>query len=313
MAFVYGTISDASPGATLYTAIADGLSSEGFTLVDTVVISTRTHKVWKCPAASNSHNLDWYLDVVYSTTGAGNMWFAPFEYFDPATDLGYRGIFSSSSSSPIDTTTFSRYGATGYALETNWSTISTGLNFSTSAASFGYWISITPNRIAALSSVAANDVIYSGFYNPHPLHIAAAGMSILYPLVCTKLHSSGDSGGLNTEAAFTRVPGATGTGYHFYYSLRIKTSAVTNFFSMPALPSGSTTGFSVRGATPVILMTDDSYTGPATIWGTLHDVAATRTAYTVVRGDTTTISGNPWILTNSSAASGTGTSVLFKA
>lgn len=315
MAFVYGTISDASPGSVLYTAIADGLADEGFVLVDTVVISTRTHKVWKCPAANNSHNLDWYLDVVYSTTGSGSMWFAPFEDFDPATDLGYRGIFANTGSHPVDATTFSRYGSTGYALETNWATTSTGLAFATNTTSFGYWISITPDRIAALSSVAASDVVYSGFYNPHPLHVAAVGTSAVYPLVNTKLHSSGDTVGANpTESALTRVPGLTGTTTNAYYhALYVRSVSTASFFYMPGLPSESTAGFSIRGATPVILMASTNYTGPATIWGTLHDVATVRATNTVVRGDTTTIAGSPWILTTAASSSGTYYSILFKA
>ncbi len=318
MAFVYGTISDASPGATLYTAIADGLSSEGFTLVDTVVISTRTHKVWKCPAANNSHNLDWYLDVVYSTTGAGNMWFAPFEHYDPATHLGYRGPYiGGGGAAPVDVATFSRYGSTGYALETNWNTISAGISFLTSTSSFGYWISIKPDRIIGLSSAGVNDLLYTGFYNPHPLHIAAVGESSVYPLVSAKLHNNADSSTAsgNGECAFTRIPGMSTSGtYGYAYYLSIKTRSVADLLFMPSLPSGNLSSFSARGASPVLLTTYSNDTINNVLWGTLPDIATARTPSTVVRGDTTTISSDPWILTSSSGTgSNIGYSLLFRA
>ena len=80
---------------------------------------------------------------------------------------------------------------------------------------------------------------------------------------------------------------------------------------MPGLPGGSTNSFSVRGAMPVLLMTHDSTNVMAfgALWGSLSDVATVRATNTVVRGDTTTVAGSPWILTTSSGSF----SLLFKA
>ena len=157
-------------------------------------------------------------------------------------------------------------------------------------------------------------MVYAGFYTPHPLHVAAVGTEFIYPLVVAKLHNSQDSNSSTgyPDCAFTRIPGMSSSGsYGFAYYLIMRTSGAIAAISMPGLPGGSTNSFSVRGAMPVLLMTHDSTNVMAfgALWGSLSDVATVRATNTVVRGDTTTVAGSPWILTTSSGSF----SLLFKA
>src|SRR3954466_3352347 len=163
MAYNTGAITDPSPGATLHTALASLLTTAGYSLVDTVVISTRTHKVWKSPAASNAANLDWYLDIAYTTTGNGNKWFLPFEGYDPSTDLGLRGIVSGTSITTIDATPGSRFGATASSLESgNWfgPVQGTSMALTMTTATFTYWASITADRVIVMHTNIATSIFY---------------------------------------------------------------------------------------------------------------------------------------------------------
>src|SRR3954469_25016645 len=145
---------DANPAATLYATLAGGLTTAGFTLVDTQVISTRTHKVWKSAAANNAQGLDWFLDAVYTTTGAGSLWLFPMEFYDPATHLATRMVHGGLSSTTIDQTFYSINGATAFTLESaSWplnASNATGLPLLTSTSSFGYWFSVTGDRVIGL-------------------------------------------------------------------------------------------------------------------------------------------------------------------
>ena len=186
MAYQTGTVSDANSSLALYTVLEGLLTTAGYTLVDTVVISTRTHKVWKSAAANNAMHLDWYLDAAYTTTGVGPLHLTPFEFFDPATDLGYRGPYNVTDAI-VEATYSSRYGNTGYALETNWfSSASGSYGTATTSTAFAYWISVTGDRVIALSSTQPNTVQYAGFYEPAPLYASAAGAK-LFPLIRTHL------------------------------------------------------------------------------------------------------------------------------
>ncbi len=315
MAYISGTLTSANPAADLYALIAPALTTAGYTLVDTVVISTRTHKVWKSAAADNVQNLDWFLDVAYTTTGVGSVWLSPFEDFNPTTDLGFRGPYNASNAS-IEGTYYSRYGATGYALETNWATVSSNNNsIEASTTSFGYWISITINRVIGLSTVSAAKTVYCGLFEPSADHVAHAGAS-LFPLIVGPLTDSVGIDGTNTSNTMvTRAPKAT---------------AISNWFYMPRLwsygayhiiPEG---GFGVLGdisvnpyigaQTPrgrsiyvVFPPTNGNALGMntagaaanitnAAIVGKLRDVLVFAAVPSVSRGDTTTINGDTWIL-----------------
>jgi hypothetical protein len=202
---------DANPGPLVHTALATKLLAQGWTLEDTVVISTRTHKVYKSAAAGNTYGLDWYLDISYPTTGiASGVLLAPFEGYTAASDVALRGPYSASSA-VIDATTYSRFGATTSALETNWANAATFTSLDTplSTSAFVINASVTRNRVILLSSTEPTQVSYCGFFTPTSAHVAHSG-GALFPLVSTRLLSHADrvssSTASSVSAVLTRVP-----------------------------------------------------------------------------------------------------------
>jgi len=295
MAYISGTVTDANPGPVLYALMAPALTTAGYTLVDTVVVTTRTYKIWKSAAASNAQNLDWYLCVGYTTTGAATISLTTFEYYDPATDLGYRGPYTATST-VIDATTSTRYGATGSALETNWwGPASTGNQTSLTTTAFGYWISITADRVILLCSTAASVPMYAGLYEPDPQYTAKAAAK-LYPLFTGQIIGGTSLGG-TPSAALTRIPPMTAfvsTGDWRNHLLCTPTVPLTSF---PALPTGPTTTYPIA-ATRVMLTSPQS--APLQLtgrWGWLRDVYVVGATAAVVRGDTATIGGDTYLLT----------------
>ena len=312
--YVTGTITDANPGAALHTAMASALTTAGFTLVDTVVISTRTHKIWKSAAANNAQGLDWYLDVIYTTTGAGTFSLVPFEFFDPATDLGYRGPHSAPGST-IDAATFSRYGATGQTLEnTAWVSASGSYTWITSplvTTSFGYWVSVTGDRVSLLQSNDASRPLYAGFYQPDSLHAAKAGAG-LYPLTAARLMAANSSSAANpgsVSASLTRVPPITAFTGNWSDHLLIEglgdSGMAVQRGQYPSIPAGSTVAHPLV-AVPVEMWTFGMI--PSTRWGTLRDVVQFPSSG-VARGDTVTIDGSTYVATTTTS----GMSFAFKA
>ena len=224
-------VNSANPAADLYgvtvgssgaVGIAGLLTAAGFTLVDTVVISTRTHKIWKSPAASNSANLDWYLDVAYTTTGGGSIWFFPFEDYTVATHVAFRGAIQSSAAT-FDTTTCSFNGSTSAALESatggmHPATATTNMFLVTQTSIlFRSYISITPDRVIAYSRSSNNRVHYCGLYTPSSAYATAASTK-LFPLCVAQLtypfsstlaataFAAASNSSSTATFSFTRVP-----------------------------------------------------------------------------------------------------------
>jgi hypothetical protein len=311
MVTIQNTINSSTPGLDLYNAMATAMGTIGASLVDTQVISTRTHKVWKFPAAINAAGKDWYLDITYVTGGGGNLTMLPMEFYDPATHLAYRMPISQSSST-VDAATSSFTGSTGGTLESAQSgataaTLAAGrigvLDLTTS--SFGYWIDITGDRIAAISSNRASNILYVGMYTPTTAYAAKAGAA-LFPLVVIQMYASGvpaggpSSGANSANVAITRMPPATTIaqmpGGNWFTGPGWQTVGPMGG-AMPRIPGGSTT-FSDLAVIPCGLYgsTSDG-TGSMGTFGTLIGVGACPCDSSVTVGSTVTISGVDWILT----------------
>lgn len=292
MTFIEGTItSEANPAAKLYTDYIDGaLSSAGFTLVDTVTIGARTHKVWKSDAGDNVAGLDWYLDIAYTTTGAGSVWLIPFEHYEPSTDLGYRGPMGAPSTGTIAGAFYTIYEGTGQALETNWSPRAGDTNYllPTNTSSFYFALSITPDRVIALSSQAPTNVLYTGLYEPDP-NVAAHAGADLFPLWTGVIVASGSNYG-----ALCRVPKVTGNYVTSRFAVPRNLQATLR---TPAIPSGPTNIYGAGALIPIPISTD-SNTGVDAIWGYPYDLRAGIGSASVVRGDTVTIAADDWVLTS---------------
>lgn len=289
MAYATGSLTDANSSLALYNVMAGLLTTAGYTLVDTVVISTRTHKVWKSAAANNSMNLDWYLDVAYTTTGVGPMHLTPFEFFDPATDLGYRGAYAALDAT-IEATYGSRYGATGYALETNWFTVGTGI---ATSASFGYWLSVTGDRVIGLSSLAPTLIRYSGFYTPKPEYATLAGAK-LFPLVKVEYdYSAGTSG--SGYVGLTRTAPATVLTQSWSRMVAAQPEISYSDLARLSPPVGSVNMVGDGATASRVRISSGTNYASNMLWGWLKDVFFVPLPVGAVRGDTVTIAGNTYV------------------
>lgn len=317
MTFVTGTYTNANPGPALYAALETSLVSVGFTLVDTVVISTRTHKVLQAPA--NSFGLGWFLDISYPTTGvATGVKTTPFEDYNAASHLGFRGPYGAGSADMTvpESTYYSRYGSTGYALETNWSNsaANTGFDTALSTGATTYWASITPERVVLMLSSAPTKLSYAGFFTPTPDFIAAADTA-LYPLISVTLtaavNAQSSTAGAST-AAVTRLPKLT--GFSGAAGSRTNVSSWVGSVFVGALDWGVRfaaggligvggslfTGKTSISPIPVVLGTaaPSPTLGMGALVGVLDGVAAGQAAPSAVRGDTVEVDSDTWLLSS---------------
>lgn len=299
-------INDANPGPALWASIDTVLIAQGWTLVDTVTISTRTHKIYKSAAAGNSRNLDWFLDISYPTTGiTGGMYIMPFEFYDPATDLGYGGIQAGSSSTTVDQTTFRRYGATGYSLEhSNWmnNTAWTGIDIPLSATSFSYWMSVTRDRLILFTTVEAGFFHYAGFFTPTSAHASHAGAQ-LFPLIVAHLGPTLAGTASSSSASpvgFTRAPRVPTGGAFNWFDCGGVGGNIYQMLSgqIGVAPSWVTGGYEILSDIPVFIGSGSPSAAQTNsgLAGFLDGIALGWVSTSAVRGDTVTVGSDTWYL-----------------
>jgi hypothetical protein len=278
MTYINGTI-NTGQDADLYNAMATALATNGYSLVDTQVISTRTHKVWKNPAANNSSGQDWFLDIAYSTTGQAGLYIHPFEAYDAVNHLGIRGVITGGTSFTPESTYYSRYGTTGFALETNWLQTSDGIQLPTSASSYGYMLSIDTERISGFTTASTSAICYVGLITLSLRSATAAGTAAL-PLV------------VNTTAGYrqTRHPKRTTAGVPTFGFL---TSFATNTVQFPSGDFNS-----MAACAEPVRVAPNSVTGTsiAAYAGTLKGVVALNVDASVNRGDEITIGADTYVI-----------------
>jgi hypothetical protein len=277
---------DANPGPLVYAELATAMLALGWTLDDTRVIGARTHKVMKSAAAGNSRNLDWYLDISYPTTGvASGLLITPFEGYNSATGLATRGPYSANDTT-LDGTTYSRFGATASALETNWANTAswTQLDSPLSISSFAMIASITRDRVILLVGTEPTQASYAGFFTPTAEHAAHAGAA-LFPLITTRLSgatardSSGGSG--SVQVAMTRLPKVSTVNWNGHCTL----APITSFMGGRVGGAVSAVDNRVTGS-PFYVAAGATATGGAATIGELDGVLAANADPAVVRGDT---------------------------
>jgi hypothetical protein len=287
---------DANPGPLVHTALATKLLALGWTLEDTRVIGARTHKVYKSAAAGNTYGLDWFLDISYPTTGvATGLMFAPFEGYDAATGLATRGPYTVSGG-VLDGTTYSRFGATASALETNWANTGsyTVLDAPLSTSAFVINASVTRDRVILLSSTEATQVSYCGFFTPTAAHAAHAGAA-MFPLITVRLSGALDRGASNSTAtpvSLTRVPKASTVSWAAHCVVG------PNTMRMGARVGGAVSEFDSQITTVPFLVG-----AGAAAWGVgsaqIGELDGVQCAYAdaaVTRGDHVTVDGDVYTL-----------------
>lgn len=318
MTYISNSLTDSNAPATLYAAMATALSSAGFTLVDTQVISTRTHKVWKSAAANNSQGIDWYLDVAYTTTGAGSIWLGAFEGY--TSPNGLRGPYNASDTTAAESTFYTRFGSTASALETNWTHISNNIaQISAPATAFAYFISITGDRVIAMTSVTATSVAYCGLfdmYTPWSNKIGGLAFPLITCTVSTPTAVGTTLHAIIGQTAVNRQPPvakAVGVQWSSFFNVLAAWNAPNTSTSASGgqgigSPVGQVdTGTSLylegpRGGRLQIALnwSTAGSDGSGTPVGYLKDLAVFAASGTT-RGDTVTISSVTWVLGTSSA------------
>lgn len=297
MTYTESTIAaDANPGPLVHTALATDLLALGWTLEDTVVISTRTHKVYKSAAAGNTYNLDWYLDVSYPTTGiATGFLITPFEGYTAGSDVGLRGPYTASSTT-IDATTYSRFGATTSALETQWANTGSYTSLTTAllTSSFNLYSSVTRDRVIVMLGTAPTAVSYAGFFTPTAAHASHAGAA-LFPLVSVRLVGASDrtasSTPGNASAALTRAPKASAIQWGSHAIVGPNTMRMNG-----RVGAAASEGDNQITSVPFLVgMSGTSWTtGVAAHIGELDGVQCAFADAAVTRGDVVTISGDAY-------------------
>lgn len=187
----------ANPGADLYAAITPVLTGAGFTFLESVVVSGRTHAMWEAPD-TNEFGETWIFGFAYYPTGlnSGVVWFHVYEDYNTSTNqvtngamYPYLGTFASNGSTTGGTPTDIEDTLLISPLYQLYRDDPTGvLAYGTriSDQGFAWWMSATPDRIIFMTSLDARKFTYAGLYDPHPIFAAAAGAN-LHPLVCGKV------------------------------------------------------------------------------------------------------------------------------
>lgn len=303
MTYITGTLTDINPPATLYAAVDSALAAAGYVFVETVTISTRTHKIWKNPAANNATGKDWYLNVAYTTTGLGTFGFYVYEDYDSTLHQCIRPVLCQWSDGTLPDATYgSRFGSTKKSLEDTSLLTRPGTNTNMKVdqnlptTSFAYWISISKDRVAWLTSINPNDIYYAGAYSPSSDYAAAAGAG-LFPLVMIGVRGQGNTpgdyqptGGLSR--IYPYVGSVTGGSYGWSGIVSIVTHG--NLGRLPRIPS-ETSVLLPKSGVPYYLWPYDSFKGGP--WGKLIDVLCFPVD-SALRGDTVTLTGitEPFIL-----------------
>jgi hypothetical protein len=296
---------DANPGPLVHTALATKLLAQGWTLEDTVVIGARTHKVYKSAAAGNTYNLDWFLDVSYPTTGvATGLMLCPFEGYTAGSDVALRGPASASATNAPDATTYSRFGATTSALETNWANTGSHTSLITplSVSAFVINVSATRDRVILLSSTEGTEVSYCGFFTPTSAHAAHAGAA-LFPLITARLLGASDRSSSGTAAnvsgALTRIPKASTVS-----NWNAHCAVSPNAMRMNGKIGGAASEGDNQITTAAFLVGMGAAVfggGSATHIGELDGVECGFADGTVARGDVVTIDGSTYTLSTTSS------------
>ena len=286
---------DANPGPLVYTALETKLLALGWTLEDTVVISTRTHKVLKSAAAGNTRNLDWYLDISYPTTGvASGVLLTPFEGYTAASDVATRGPYTQSNTT-LDATTYSRYGSTTQALETQWVNTNsyTNMVIPLSTSAFNLYASVNRDRAIVMLSTEGTRVTYAGFFTPSSAHATHAGAA-MFPLVVARLlgaadrSASGTAG--NVGAALTRIPKASSAQWSTHCVVGPNTMRMNG-----RVGGAAGEGDNQITSVPFLVgMGGATWTVGTTHIGELDGVQAAWADAAVTRGDVVTVSGDAY-------------------
>lgn len=182
--------------AAVFMATLDArLIAAGYAFVEQVS-TTGTARVYRSPAASNFFGSDWYLIVIRTQDSGSAVYLAVCELYNPTTHV-CTNYAPSAASGLTPTAQFAVNDPTGKAPDNGalqWSTVGIA------ASGFGYWLSITPDRVVvATRAGAADSGVYAGLYDD----MQAAALSP-FPLLTV---------GLDTFAArvgaATREPGQT--------------------------------------------------------------------------------------------------------
>lgn len=207
MGYRTGSITNANPALELYNQIAAEFDLHAnWDFVDTVVIGSNTHKVWKnrgSGSGANAFGQDFFVDFQYAASGGTTLRVRCFELYDSTLDKCARPCVGAASSLPINAD--GSWGdaapgaSTGYTLE-NTSLVYADVLTVTTA--FDYFIQVSVNKInVATKFSTTNTALYAGLFEP----LMAAD-----PFPLCIVGTSGNENSL-TDSGVSRHPNKTTT------------------------------------------------------------------------------------------------------
>lgn len=318
MAFSSGTIS-ANFAPALQSALVALAQQAGFTLIDTVTATsgsnTATHKILQSPTPTIQSST-WVLDIVVCGNSlsmcACETWDATAHTGTGFCGTSYNGV--SFNSVLIPSGTFEQKNvagagasAIGYGNATSQQTLS---------STFGWWASMTANRVILMTSLNPTVLDYAGLFAPFT-DVAQGWGSTRYPIVSLEMNSNSNTSsysnsffteyggtGNQTVSGISRLPGLSTAPYRYV----VGTGGIFRTPGGGSLPALTQSDGRPVPIVPVGVVSTD--TGDLGILGLVVDVGIVRASSTVARGDTVSVGSDTWVL--STAGSGSSRSMCFK-
>lgn len=173
MGYNTGTITSATPASALVTAIEAELTAHGgWTLMSTVVISTKTYRVWRCNA-TNAFGTAFFIFFDFLTDGTGTVLIKAMEDWETggAAASRARRLVALDASVVPHATNFTCMDTTDYTLDS--AVFSNTINLTLNTTGFTWRTQVSADRL--LISVSSGISAYVGLFeslmasDPFPL------------------------------------------------------------------------------------------------------------------------------------------------
>lgn len=303
MSYVTGTVlQSATPAISMRDVLESAMTAHGnWEFVKTLQSGGLDYRVWKNRGVGNGFGSDWYLFLVYSTTGTGNVSYFCAENFNSSTNVFNHPCPLETTASTAPAADFSFGGATTYAF-TTYLTNAHVETLTLSTTQFDYFIKVCKGHVMINIRVGSTtNGIYVGLFDtfmvsdPFPLVICNPGntSASAVPLPGTTSRMPEVTTSVARQFAIREIATINNTGW---------TQAAVIYGGSVGLP-GSTSGDLFAGGSPLgsrILVTPLNFSSPGlygAIRGLYRDCLYFNTPQAVQPGDTMEIGTDTYVLT----------------
>jgi hypothetical protein len=210
------TASSIGATANCAKALADAihplLTAAGFTHVEDWTSSTKTARIYKSPAASNSFGSDWYLNVYRSSDTATGLSLFVAEAYNGTTKRFTNFAPNTQSLTPTASFAVNDTGVLPDGSGGSVAAMSTSYPIGVGTGGYQYWLSAHPNRVVLATRVGTTDcATYAGLYDD-TLQSSGSPFPLVTCALDTQASTSTSSGGRATREPFT----TTSNQYNFF-------------------------------------------------------------------------------------------------